>query len=112
MSAQRDMETPEDRANREAIYGVNRKLLGETGPSVVSINGVVASLAVTEFMVAVTGIRRPQRLMNYYGHQSSTRPSTDQPNQDCYYCKGIRGRRKEANVERYLKIKGRKKRSA
>jgi hypothetical protein len=112
MSAQRDLETPEERANREAIYGVDRKLLGETGPSVVSINGVVASFAVTEFMVAVTGIRSPQRLLNYYGHQSSVRPSTDKPGEDCHYCKGLRGRREEAGVERYLKNGTRKKRSA
>ena len=30
-------------------------------------NGVVASLAVTEFMLSVAGIREPNRLLTYHG---------------------------------------------
>jgi len=52
--AQRELEDPEARKNRQAIYGVDRADLEEAGPSVVSVNGVVASLGVTEFMLGVT----------------------------------------------------------
>ena len=48
-----DLAGEAERRNRDALYGVDRGLLGRSGPSVVSINGVVVSLAVTEFMVAV-----------------------------------------------------------
>jgi len=67
--AQADLINPEAARDREAIYGVPREALGEAGPSVVSINGVVASLGVTEFMLAVTGVRsRPRRLLRYRAH--------------------------------------------
>lgn len=101
--AQQDLSGPEGRRDLEAIYGVDRSLLGEPGPSVVSINGVVASLAVTEFMVAATGIRPPKRLLNYYGHLGHVTVSNDKPWTDCYYCKGIRGLRDKADVQRYIR---------
>jgi molybdopterin/thiamine biosynthesis adenylyltransferase len=99
----RDLASPAERQDRERIYGVDRSLLDETGPSVVSINGVIASLAVTEFMVTVTGIRAPQRLLTYYGHSGKVTASTDTPMPDCWYCKGIYGYREKADVERYLR---------
>jgi hypothetical protein len=90
------------RKDEENIYGVNRKFLGETGPSVVSINGAIASIAVTEFMAAVTGTRRPFGLLNYYAHLGRMTTSRDEPKPDCYYCKQIRGMREAAEVERYI----------
>ena len=57
----RDSMSPEQRAVRDRIYGVKRGALGETGPMVVSINGVVASLAVTEFVVLLTRCANPCR---------------------------------------------------
>ena len=66
--AQADLAGPEARRDHDAIYGIHRDALGRSGPSVVSINGVVASAAVTEFMVAVTGIRAPKKVLTYYGH--------------------------------------------
>ncbi len=89
----------EDLAN---IYGVSRDLLGRSGPSVVSINGVVASLAVTEFMVGCTGLRSPRRHMVYDATDSKVRISLDQPVEGCWYCKVMRGTGVNADVERYL----------
>src|SRR3989344_4723028 len=66
--AQRELANPAVQRDIQAIYGVDINLLGNTGPSVVSINGVVASLAVTEFMLMETGVREPRRLLVYYGH--------------------------------------------
>jgi hypothetical protein len=101
--AQTDLLNPDARRNRDAIYGIKRELLGRSGPSVVSINGVIASLAVTEYMVAVTGIRPPQRILNYYGHRAIVTVSKDAPPPDCYYCKGLRGQGDVADVQRYIR---------
>ena len=88
--------------NKAAIYGVDVEHLSEGfGPSVASINGVVASLGVTEFQALVTGIREPFRYLNYRGHlQSITKGETGKSN-DCYFC-SLHGKGEVANVERYL----------
>ena len=78
-------------------------LLDVAGPSVVSINGVVASLAVTEFMLRVTGIREPNRLLTYHGRTGKVTVSTDEPVPDCYYCKGLWGTGDRADVQRYIR---------
>jgi hypothetical protein len=41
------------------LDGIARAVLSETGPSVVSLNGVVASLAATEFVARATGLQPP-----------------------------------------------------
>lgn len=88
---------------REAIYGVKRAQLGRSGPSVVSINGTVASLAVTEFMVTVTGVREPRKVLNYRGHLGSVGVPTDSPAEGCYFCKFLWGTRERADVQRYIR---------
>lgn len=90
---------------RRALYGIDRELLGRSGPSVVSINAVVASLAVTEFMVAVTGLREPQPVLTYHGRTGKVTVSADVPMPECYYCKAVRGTRERANVLKYAEIK-------
>ena len=101
--AQAELAGPEARRDRDAIYGIRRDALGRSGPSVLSINGVVASAAVTEVMVAVTGIRAPQKVLTYYGQMGRLARSTDPPDPDCYYCKSIRGRGPAADVQRYIR---------
>lgn len=85
------------------IYGLQMDALRRIGPSVVSLNGVVASLAVTEFMVMVTGIRDPKRHLTYRGDLGWVTENTDPPMPDCYYCKAVYGRGEEAVMERYLR---------
>lgn len=97
-----DMEGDVERRNREALYGVDRRALGRSGPSVVSVNGVIASLAVTEFMGAVTGIRSPNRHVNYYGHTGKVTVSQVAARDGCWYC-GLWGKGEEVDVERYLR---------
>lgn len=101
--AQIDLSSPEVRRDRDALYGVDRAVLGRSGPSVVSVNGVVASLAVTEFMVAVTGIRSPKNVLTWYAHMGRLTTPSAAPDPDCYYCKGIRGRGDAADVQRYIR---------
>src|SRR5436305_1469457 len=67
----RDSMSPEQREVHDRIYGVKRGALGDTGPMVVSVNGVVASLAVTEFMVFVTGMREPVPHLVYRGDRAT-----------------------------------------
>jgi hypothetical protein len=101
--AQAELAGPEGRRAREALYGVQASALDRAGPSVVSINGVVASLAVTEFVVAVTGLRRPQAVSIYRGNMGRVTVSSDPPAPDCYYCRGIRGRGDAVDVQRYIR---------
>ncbi len=101
--AQAELAGVEDRRNRDALYGVERAALGRSGPSVVSINGVIASLGVTEFMVGVTGLRAPQRVLTYRGRRGGVGVSQDEPMPDCYYCRGIRGRGDAVDVQRYIR---------
>lgn len=84
------------------VYGVPSKFLGNSGPAVVFLNGVIASLAITEFIALVTEIRKPFRFLKYGGREGIVRKSLDEPtNKNCYYCHSIRGIRSRANVERY-----------
>jgi hypothetical protein len=87
----RDSMSPDQREAHDRIYGITRTALDNTGPMVVSINGAVASIAVTEFMALVTGLREPFAHLNYLAHQQVIRRSIDQPEPGCYYCTGIWG---------------------
>jgi hypothetical protein len=98
--ASRDLEGEAERRNRDRLYGVDRQLLGRTGPSVVSINGIIASLAVTEFMAAVTGLRPPKGFLTYRGSTGKVTLSTD-IHSDCLFCKGRWGKG-HAIVKHYL----------
>jgi hypothetical protein len=78
-----------EREADERIYGVARGALRGPGPSVVSVNGVVASLAVTEFMVHITGLRPPAAQLTYRADLGTVTKSLDQPEEGCYYCEGL-----------------------
>jgi len=101
--AREDLENPAQRRAREEIYGIDRKDLDRAGPSVISINGAVASLGVTELLVAVTGIRKPKRLLTYRGHIGGVTVSKDEPRGNCYYCREIYGIGVEADTRRYAR---------
>jgi hypothetical protein len=81
----RDLASDAQRADEDAIYGVSKAALGAGGPSVVSVNGVVASLGVTELMAMVTGMRKPFGQLDYRGHEGIIRRVIDRA-ADCYYC--------------------------
>lgn len=103
-AAHRDLMSDSQRRDHEAIYGVPVDALGEVGPSVVSINGVVASLGVTEFMRIATGMpRQATNHLRYRGERGIVNVVADDPNPDCYYCSGIRGKGHDVDVGRYLK---------
>lgn len=88
--AQAGMDAGMRQADRD-IYGVERNALAGTGPAVVSLNGVVASAAVTEFMVQLTGLRTARAMLTYRADVGALRPSNDTPSADCIYCRGMWG---------------------
>jgi len=98
-----DLAGEDARKQRDAIYGVTKGQLGRAGPSVVTINGIVASIASTEFMLETTGVRPAVRLIKYYGHTGRFTVPSDPPAPDCYVCKGLYGRRDDADVRRYIR---------
>lgn len=101
-AARVDLMNPEQRRDHEAVYGVPKKELGEVGPSVVSINGVIASLGVTEFVLLASGVRSPKGVLRYNGQRGIVSVVTDDPNPTCYHCSALRGKGAAADVERYL----------
>ena len=99
----KDLSTENERAGESKIYGVNKSKLAQKDPSVVSLNGILASLAVTEFIAGVTGIREIKRAMIYRGSRSHiTFPSYVFP-KDCFYCNGVLGIGDRSNMERYVR---------
>jgi molybdopterin/thiamine biosynthesis adenylyltransferase len=82
----RDSLSPELRAAHDTTYGLDSNALDRAGPSVVSVNGVVASLVVTLFLEFVAGIQEPPRHLIYLGEKRTLRQSVDPPKAGCFYC--------------------------
>jgi hypothetical protein len=78
--------SPEQRAARDRTYGINRDLVDARGASVVTLNGVVASLGMTELMVLVTGLRSPRSTLTYRGETGAVLVNSNDPTDACYYC--------------------------
>jgi molybdopterin-synthase adenylyltransferase len=72
--------------NERRLYGLSGELLGGTGPAVVSVNGVVASMAATEFMAHVTGIRQAAPQLVYRGDIPRVTLSKDVGRAGCPHC--------------------------
>ncbi len=78
---------PDDqRDQRDRHYGLTPEEAGDSGPSVVTINGVVASLAATEALMFITGLRAAARQVTYHGQSSVVRKNSTQGDSDCLYC--------------------------
>lgn len=100
--AKQELESPRERADRIAHgYGLGAT---EPDPAVISLNGLVASLAVTEFIMLVTSMRPPLRKCTYHGLEGIVRPSRDQGRPDCYICKYLVGKKEKAGIERYSRL--------
>lgn len=102
--AKQELESPEVRAVRRAHgYGVGDRV---KAPAVVSLNGVVANLAVTEFMMLVTGLREPNTYLHYRGERGVKDGNVlikhiVNPDPDCFTCHYLVGKRDSANIYRY-----------
>ncbi len=99
-----DLETDAQREERERIYGIRREALDSAGPAVVSVNGVVASLGVTELMREVTGMSTAKRHLEYRGQDGKVLLDTTAPPGDCFYCMGLYGQGDAVDLDRYLRV--------
>lgn len=82
----REAMTPGQRAADARIYGVQAGALAGSGPSVVTINGVVASLAATETMCLLTGLRPPVRHLRYRADLGTVARVNDTRAPQCAFC--------------------------
>jgi molybdopterin/thiamine biosynthesis adenylyltransferase len=73
-------------AEEDRIYGQSR--VGPS-PSVVALNGVVASAGVMELIAAMTGIRPINRHLEYRADGKLVIDRST-PSADCFYCKALR----------------------
>jgi len=97
----------ENRAAREdriAIYGINKEDTGGGGPAVVSLNGIIASIAVNEFLVLIANLRQPEVLLSYYGSKGIVTKRKCYPDKDCYYCNSVKGEKDKIDFKRYFNI--------
>lgn len=77
----RDMMTAFERQADPYLQGAH-----EPAPAVISLNGTVASLAVTMLLAVVTGIPMPARHLLYNALTATLRTVRAQPQADCYIC--------------------------
>lgn len=73
-----------EREKKADPYFVEGK--GDSQPAVISVNGVVASLAVTMLLAIVAGIPVSHRIVNYWGHRSRVAPSGPSKVRGCAIC--------------------------
>ncbi len=71
---------------REPQAGAGATSHGPRGASVVTIDGVVASLAATEISCLISGLRPPCGMLTYRAHEGIVTRSGDQPARHCPYC--------------------------
>jgi molybdopterin/thiamine biosynthesis adenylyltransferase len=101
------LETPVERRTREHIYGQRIDPAANSGPSVVALNGIIASLGVMELMLEIAGVRSANEYLLYRGaHGLVTKPS-DEPAEpgSCRICQGVAGRGDRENLVRFIHTK-------
>jgi molybdopterin/thiamine biosynthesis adenylyltransferase len=82
----RESLTPQQQVEFDKAYGLDRGDLAGSGPSVVTLNGVVGSLAATEAMMLLTGLRAPVRQLTYRGHLGTVGRTMAEGHPDCAFC--------------------------
>lgn len=101
------LETPEERRTRDRIYGQRVDAQTGSGPSVVALNGVVASIAVMELMLEIAGVRPALEFREYrgvYGIVAAPQDRGPAP-RDCRICSEVCGQGHDADLERFIREK-------
>ena len=75
-----------------------------TAPAVISLNTIIAGMAVTEFLVFISGIRQPNRKITYKGMRGVVFASSDEKKDDCIVCNTIFQKRDSADLKRYARL--------
>jgi molybdopterin-synthase adenylyltransferase len=100
--AKEELDSPQAQEVRRAHgYGLRDQ---DPAPAVVSLNGIVANLAVTEFMMMVTGLREPNRYTHYRGERGVVLVRDNKSDPDCYTCHFLAGKGSQANIYRYILV--------
>lgn len=98
--AKQELDSPSAKEVRRAHgYGLGDQA---QAPAVVSLNGVVANLGVTEFMMMITGLREPNKYLRYIGERGIVNNRMKDQKPDCYTCKYLVGKGDQANIYRYV----------
>jgi molybdopterin/thiamine biosynthesis adenylyltransferase len=98
--AKQELESEQERIYRQTLgYGLGENM---PAPSVISLNSIIAGLAVTEFLMLVTGLRLPNRRVTYKGMRGVFRESIDTKRNNCVVCNSIVGKREQADIKRYI----------
>jgi hypothetical protein len=87
--------------DRDNVYGMAKNELEGSGPSVVTLNGIIASMGCTELMLYVTGLRKANKKVSYYGSSGVTR-KTNEHKDGCYFCNSVRNTKDKVNIEKYF----------
>lgn len=82
----RERMTEQQRQLNDMVYGVERDALSGSGPSVVTVNSVVASLAATEVMCLLTGLRPPALQLTYRGDLGTVGRQRETGHETCPFC--------------------------
>ncbi|MFA6357399.1 MAG: ThiF family adenylyltransferase [Candidatus Omnitrophota bacterium] len=100
--AKQELESDEEKVFRKNHgYGLG---VSVTAPAVISLNTTIAGLAVTEFLMLLTGIRQPERMLTYKGmDQGKVVPSKDNKRPGCFVCDFLVGKGDKAGLKKYLK---------
>jgi len=99
--AAEELETPEEHKFRQTHGYVEGASVPE--PAVISLNGTVASLAVTEFLALVTGLRPSNHYTYYDMLQQCAGRRVVRPNPGCIAC-AVEGLGDLANIDRYCRV--------
>lgn len=70
-------------------------------PAVVSLNGIVANIAATEFLMMMSSVREPFRKSTYKGMRGVLQVSRDFRRDDCFNCGYLVGLGESADIFRY-----------
>ena len=100
--AQIELESPAEREFRERHgYGLGSEV---TAPAVITLNTIVGGIAVTEFLMLITNIRPPNRMVTYKGIRGIVTSSLDKKKNDCIVCNFLAGKRGSADIKRYAQF--------
>lgn len=100
--AKQELESDREKTfRRDHGYGLGTLV---TAPAVISLNTTIAGLAVTEFIMLFTGIRKPERMLTYKGMPRGVVTATnDAKRPNCLVCNSLVGKRDKADLKRYLR---------
>jgi hypothetical protein len=88
--AKQELESePESKFRHAHGYGLG---IAEKAPSVISLNMVIAGLAITEFIMLLTAVREPVQMLIYRGMRGIVNKNLDEKKADCIICNNIVGK--------------------